>query len=57
MLSMEEFDQLRPYVDPNFEGAPAHLIEKLDADMRGTTEVPAESARTLANRRNAQKST
>ena len=65
MLSMEEFDQLRPYVDANFEGAPAHLIEKLDADMRGTAgpevnTVPpytAESARTAANRRNAQKST
>ena len=65
MLSMEEFDQLRPYVDANFEGAPAHLIEKLDADMRdaagpGLDTVPpflAESARTLANRRNAQKST
>ena len=65
MLSMEEFDQLRPYVDANFEGAPAHLVEKLDADMRGAAgpgldTVPpfsAESARTLANRRNAQKST
>ena len=36
MLSMDEFDQLRPYVDVNFEGAPSHLIEKLDAELRGT---------------------
>ena len=65
MLTMEEFDQLRPYVDANFEGAPVHLIEKLNADMLGTAgpgldtvpPFPAESARTSANKRNARKST
>ena len=65
MLSMDEFDQLRPYVDANFEGASAHHIEKLDADLRGAAgpgldPVPpftAESARTAANRRNAEKTT
>ncbi len=35
MLTMEEFDQLRPYdADANFEGASAHLIEKFDAELR-----------------------
>ena len=65
MLTKDEFDQLRPYVDANFEGAPVHLIETLNADMRGTAgpevnTVPpftAESARTAAKRRNAQRST
>ncbi len=70
MLSMEEFDQLRPYADANFEGAPAHLIAKLVADMRGTTgpkldtdppdlreHCTKETARTRANKRNAKKST
>ena len=70
MLTTEEFDQLRPYADADFEGAPAHLVEKLDAEMRKATgsvidEFPAaireqltgEMARRLANRQNAQKST
>ncbi|MCX6605248.1 MAG: hypothetical protein NTV52_16845 [Acidobacteria bacterium] len=70
MLTMEEFDQLRPYADANFEGAPAHLIEKLDAELREANgfvfdavppdlreQFTGEMARTLANRANAQKST
>ncbi len=70
MLTMEEFDQLRPYADANFEGAPTHLIEKLDAELRGAKssmfdafppdlreQFTGEMARTLANRANAKKST
>ena len=70
MLTTEEFDQLRPYVDADFEGAPAHLVEKLDAEMREATgsvidefppaireQLTGEMARRLANRQNAQKST
>ncbi len=70
MLTMEEFDQLRPYADANFEGAPAHLVEKLDAAFRDATgsmydafppdlreQFTGEMARTLANRQNAKKST
>jgi|GEM_PF-1158857 len=70
MLSTEEFDQLRPYADANFAGAPAHLIEKLDAEIREANgpgfdifppnlreQFTGEMARTLANRENAKKST
>ena len=70
MLTTEEFDQLRPYADADFEGAPAHLVEKLDAEMREATgsvidefppaireQLTGEMARRLANRQNAQKST
>ncbi len=70
MLSTEEFDQLRPYPDTNFAKAPAHLVAKLDAEMREATgpglnifppnrreQFPGEMARTLANRENAKKST
>ena len=50
MLTMEEFDQLRPYdADANFEGASAHLIEKFDAELRqGSVRlISSDSDRTL----------